>query len=90
MKVHGHPMSGCTQKVLATMFECHLTPHLVVVDLAKGEQKRPAHTALQPFGKVPALAKSAAPRGAAPPPTRFRRSVRRRSAAEGVSTKSHE
>jgi glutathione S-transferase len=55
MKVHGHPMSGCTRKVLATMFECNLTPALHLVDLTKGEHKQPAHTALQPFGKVPAL-----------------------------------
>jgi glutathione S-transferase len=55
MKVHGHPTSGCTRKVLATMFEVGLTPVLHVVELTQGEHKRLPHTALQPFGKVPAL-----------------------------------
>ncbi|WP_338869729.1 glutathione S-transferase N-terminal domain-containing protein [Myxococcus stipitatus] len=55
MKVHGHPMSTCTRKVLTTLAEKGHEATFVLVDLAKGEQKSPAHLARQPFGVVPVL-----------------------------------
>ncbi|MFP2908234.1 glutathione S-transferase family protein [Pyxidicoccus sp. 3LFB2] len=55
MKVYGHPMSGCTRAVLATLAEKGQEAQFVLVDLMKGEQKQPAHLARQPFGVVPAF-----------------------------------
>jgi glutathione S-transferase len=55
MKVHGHPMSTCTRKVLTTLAEKGVEADLQVVDFAKGEHKQADHMALQPFGKLPAL-----------------------------------
>ncbi|HZI12743.1 MAG TPA: glutathione S-transferase N-terminal domain-containing protein [Myxococcus sp.] len=55
MKLYGHPMSTCTRKVLATLAEKGQEAQFVLVDLAKGEQKQPAHLARQPFGVIPAF-----------------------------------
>lgn len=55
MRVHGNPGSTCTRKVLMTFAEKGVTPDFTRVELAKGEHKQPAHTALQPFGQVPVL-----------------------------------
>jgi glutathione S-transferase len=55
MKVYGHPMSTCTRKVLATLAEKGHEAEFVLVDLAKGENKQPAHLARHPFGVVPAF-----------------------------------
>ena len=55
MKVYGHPMSTCTRKVLTTLAEKGHEAELLLVDLMKGEQKREANLARQPFGRVPAL-----------------------------------
>jgi glutathione S-transferase len=55
MKLYGHPMSTCTRKVLTTLAETNTPYELIVVDLSKGEQKQPAHTARQPFGQVPVI-----------------------------------
>ena len=48
-------MRTCTRKVLCTVAEKHVTPDLVVVDIMKGEGKRPSHLARQPLGQVPVL-----------------------------------
>jgi glutathione S-transferase len=55
MKIYGHPMSTCTRKVLMTLAENDTPYEFVLVDLMKGENKSPEHTARQPWGKVPAL-----------------------------------
>ncbi|QSQ19761.1 glutathione S-transferase N-terminal domain-containing protein [Pyxidicoccus parkwayensis] len=55
MKLYGHPMSTCTRKVLTTLAEKGQEAQFVLVDLAKGEQKQPAHLARQPFGVIPAF-----------------------------------
>ncbi len=55
MKIHGHPASTCTRKVLTTLAEKNHPYEFVLVDFAKGEHKAPAHTRFQPFGQVPAL-----------------------------------
>src|SRR5690242_1347893 len=55
IKIHGHPMSTCTRKVLMTLAETS-TPHeFSLVDFAKGEHKQEAHLRRQPFGRIPAL-----------------------------------
>lgn len=55
MIVYGHPGSTCTRKVLTVLAEKHAPYEFVLVDLAKGEHKQPAHLARQPFGVVPAI-----------------------------------
>lgn len=55
MKVFGHPASTCTRKVLFTLGEKGARFDFELVDIAKGEQKSPAHLARQPFGVVPAI-----------------------------------
>jgi glutathione S-transferase len=55
MKVHGHPLSSCTRKVLVTLAEKNRSAELVVVDLFAHAQKSAAHLARHPFGVVPVL-----------------------------------
>src|SRR5450432_1858206 len=55
MKIFGNPGSTCTRKVLMTAHENGAPFEFVLVDMAKGEHKQPAHLARQPFGQVPAL-----------------------------------
>lgn len=55
MKVYGNPGSTCTRKVLTALAEHQVPYEFVTIDLAKGEQKQPAHLAHQPFGQVPAI-----------------------------------
>lgn len=55
LKIHGHPMSTCTRKVLTTVTELGIPYELDVVDFAKGEHKSEAHVARQPFGRMPAI-----------------------------------
>ena len=55
MKVHGHPLSSCTRKVLFTLAEKSTPAELVVVDLFAHAQKSDAHLARHPFGVVPVL-----------------------------------
>lgn len=55
MKVYGHPWSINTRKTLFTLAEKGHETELILVMLPKGEQKRPEHIALHPFGKVPVL-----------------------------------
>jgi len=53
--LYGNPASTCTRKVLTTLVETNTPYQMVVVDMAKGEHKQPAHVARQPFGQVPAI-----------------------------------
>jgi glutathione S-transferase len=55
MKLYGHPGSICTNRVAFVLAEKSVEPEFVVVDLAKGEHKLPAHLARHPFGMLPAL-----------------------------------
>lgn len=55
MKVFGHPMSTCTRKVLCTLAEKGVEAQFEMVDLMKGDHKKPEHIARQPFGVVPAI-----------------------------------
>lgn len=55
MKIHGHPWSINTRKVLAVLAEKGQDAELSLVMLPRGEQKLPAHVALHPFAKVPVL-----------------------------------
>jgi len=55
MKIHGHPWSINTRKVLMVLAEKGQNADLHLVMIPKGEQKSPAHVALHPFAKVPVL-----------------------------------
>ncbi|WP_437963561.1 glutathione binding-like protein [Sorangium sp. So ce260] len=55
MKLYGHPMSTCTRKVLTVLAEKGHEAQFVLVDVMKGEQKKPEHIARQPFGVIPVL-----------------------------------
>lgn len=55
MKVYGHPMSTCTRKVLTTLAEKGHEAEFALVDLMKGEQKKPEYMAMHPFGVIPVL-----------------------------------
>jgi glutathione S-transferase len=48
-------MSTCTRKVLTTLAEKGHEAQFQLVDIMKGEQKKPEFTAMQPFGVVPVL-----------------------------------
>ena len=53
LKLHGNPMSTCTQLVQIVLGELSIPHEFVLVDFMKGEHKAPAFTAVQPFGQVP-------------------------------------
>jgi glutathione S-transferase len=55
MKLYGHPWSINTRKTLATLAEKGHQASLSLVMIPKGEQKRPEHLRVHPFGKVPVL-----------------------------------
>jgi glutathione S-transferase len=55
MKLHGHPMSTCTRKVLTVLHEKGAAFDFELVDLMTGAHKQPAYLALQPFGQVPVI-----------------------------------
>ena len=53
LKIHGNPMSTCTNRVQTVCEELGITYELVVAAFAKGDHKAPAFLAVQPFGQVP-------------------------------------
>ena len=53
LKLYGSAMS--TSRVLVTILEKELPYELILIDIAKGDQKTEDYKKLQPFGKVPAL-----------------------------------
>lgn len=55
IKIFGHPGSTCTRKVLTTLAETKTPYELTKVELAAGEQKKPAHVSRQPFGQIPVI-----------------------------------
>ncbi|CAN8295844.1 unnamed protein product [Cochlearia groenlandica] len=54
-KIHGHPYSANTRRVLAVLHEKSLSFDPITVDLNADEQKKPSFLSLNPFGKVPVL-----------------------------------
>ncbi|MFN0248412.1 MAG: glutathione S-transferase family protein [Kofleriaceae bacterium] len=55
MKLYGHPWSVNTRKTLTTLEEKGHPIPLTLVMIPKGEQNRPEHLRIHPFGKVPVL-----------------------------------
>ncbi|CAN8295841.1 unnamed protein product [Cochlearia groenlandica] len=52
-KVHGHPLSGSTRRVLAVLLEKGLSYEPITVDLQTGEHKKESFLSLNRFGQVP-------------------------------------
>ncbi|KAG2298256.1 hypothetical protein Bca52824_034728 [Brassica carinata] len=52
-KVHGHPFSTNTRRVLAVLLEKGLLYEPITVDLKSGDHKKEAFLSLNPFGQVP-------------------------------------
>ena len=55
LKLYGNPISPCTKRVAMVLHEKHVPFELVPIDFTKGEHKRAAFVAVQPFGQVPYL-----------------------------------
>jgi len=55
MKLHYHPLSGNSRRVLLVAAHLDIRLERVVVDLVKGEQRGEAHRALNPNARVPVL-----------------------------------
>ncbi|PIL25385.1 hypothetical protein GSI_13275 [Ganoderma sinense ZZ0214-1] len=53
LKIYGHLVAPCTQRVLAVAEELGVPYELVVVDYTKNEHKTLEYLAHQPFGQVP-------------------------------------
>jgi glutathione S-transferase len=55
MKLYFHPMSSNARVARMAAVALGIKPELVLVDLQKGEQRKPEYLALNPNGKVPTL-----------------------------------
>ena len=53
LKIHGHLIATCTQRVLTVAEELGVPYELVVVDYTKNEHKSPEYMVHQPFGQLP-------------------------------------
>jgi len=55
IKVHGHHGSTATATVLCCLNEKKVEYELVFIDFFEGDQKKPQHLALNPFGQIPVI-----------------------------------
>lgn len=55
IKLHHHPMSTYSRKVRISLIEKGIPFERVLIDLGKGDQKKPEYLAMNPNGKVPTL-----------------------------------
>jgi glutathione S-transferase len=55
IRLHDFPMSPRARKPRIVLAEKGLQYEKVIVDITKGEQKKPEYLAVNPYGKVPAL-----------------------------------
>lgn len=55
IKLYRHPLSGHSHRVELLLSLLQRPTELILVDLAKGEHKRPEFLALNPFGQVPVI-----------------------------------
>jgi glutathione S-transferase len=56
LKLHYHPLSTYSRRVLIALREKGIDAELVPVDMAKGAHRAPDYLALNPYGRVPTLA----------------------------------
>jgi len=55
LKLHYHPLSTYSRRVLIALREKGIDGELVPVDMAKGAHRAPEYLALNPYGRVPTL-----------------------------------
>jgi glutathione S-transferase len=55
MRLYHHPMSSNARRAVMTALHLGTEVELVVVDLSRGEQRRPEYLRMNPNGKVPTL-----------------------------------
>lgn len=55
IRLHYHPLSTYTRRVLIALAEKAIPHELVLVDMAKKMHKDPSYLALNPYGRVPTL-----------------------------------
>ncbi len=55
IRLHYHPLSTYTRRVLIALAEKGIEHELVPVDMAARKHREPAHLALNPYGRVPVL-----------------------------------
>jgi glutathione S-transferase len=55
MRLYHHPMSSNARRAVMTAIHLKVEVDLSLVDLAKGEQRRPEFLKLNPNGRVPVL-----------------------------------
>jgi glutathione S-transferase len=55
LKLHYHPLSTYSRRVLIALREKGIEADLVPVDMAKGAHRAPDYLALNPYGRVPTL-----------------------------------
>ncbi|GLB42152.1 putative glutathione S-transferase, N-terminal domain [Lyophyllum shimeji] len=53
LKLYGHAMSTCSQRILVVLLEKQVPYELIEVDFANREHKSPEYLAKQPFGQIP-------------------------------------
>lgn len=55
IRLHYHPLSTFTRRVLIALAEKNIPHELVLVDMTKKMHKDPAYLAINPYGRVPTL-----------------------------------
>jgi glutathione S-transferase len=55
LKVHFHPLSTYSRRVLIALIEKNVPHEKILVDLGARKQKEPEYQALNPYGRVPTL-----------------------------------
>lgn len=55
LRLYGHPLSSCTQRVLIVSKEVQVPVEFVEIDLFSGQHKSQEFLQHQPFGQVPYL-----------------------------------
>jgi len=55
LRIHYHPLSTYSRRVLIALAEKNIAHELVPVDMAKKEHRQPAYLAFNPYGRVPTL-----------------------------------
>ncbi len=55
IKLHYHPLSTYSRRVLIALAEKQIPHELVVVDMAAGQHRQQPYLSLNPYGRVPTL-----------------------------------
>ena len=55
IRIHWHPFSTYSRRVMIALIEKHIQHELVTVDMAARKHREPAYLAVNPYGRVPTL-----------------------------------